>query len=197
MNIADKILNRARGHGKGWVFTPRHLDDIGSRAAIDQALHRLTQQGCIRRIARGVYDLPAIHPIFGPLTPNPDTVAKAVAEASGHKLQVTPARAANLLGVSTQVPAKPLYLTDGRSRKVKVGNQILYLKHASDRMMLGTGRPAGIAYQAIRSLKDSDHQDRAVQHLNTNLALSVKNDLKRLAPKAPPALKSLIADVAV
>lgn len=195
MNLADKILDRARRHGKGWVFTPSHLLDLGSRAAIDQALHRLVQQGSIRRVAWGVYDLPAAHPVLGPLTPNPDAVAKAVAESSGHKLQITPAHAANLLGVSTQVPAKLVYLTDGSSRKVKFGNQVLQFKHASPRAMLGTGRLSGVVLQALQAVKSSDYRDQAIRHLRDSLDPSVKSDLKRLAPKAPPALQPLIAAV--
>ncbi|MGA2436093.1 MAG: DUF6088 family protein [Bryobacteraceae bacterium] len=197
MNLADKILNRARGHGRDWVFTPRHLADLGSRAAIDQALHRLVQQGSVQRAARGVYCVPAVHPVLGPLSPSPDAVAKAVAEASGYKLQVTPARAANLFGLSTQVPAKLTYLTDGRSRKLRIGSQVVQFKHASPRTLLGTGRPAGVAYQALRAVRDSSHRDQAVRQLHGLLDSSTKSELKRLAPKAPASLQSLIAEVAV
>lgn len=122
---------------KTGFLTPRHLLVLGNRAAIDQALHRLVHQGVVRRVARGLYDIPIDHPTLGQLTPSADAVAKAVAESSGHQLQITPARAANLLGLSTQVPARLVYLTDGSSRQLKIGNQILQLKHASRRTMLG------------------------------------------------------------
>ena len=132
-NLARRILSYAKSRGKGWVFTPKHLLALSNRAAIDQSLHRLVQQGLIRRIARGIYDIPVVHPTFGPLSPTADAIAKAVADASGYTLQVSPARAANLLGLSTQVPAKLVYLTDGSSRQLKVGNQVLQLRHASRR----------------------------------------------------------------
>lgn len=196
MNMADKILNRARGHGKGWVFAPAQLLDLGTRAAVDQALHRLARQGSLRRLARGLYDLPAMHPVLGLLAPNPDHVAQAVAESSGERLQITPAHAANLLGVSTQVPAKLVYLTDGRSRKLKVGSQVLQFKHASPRTMLGTGRPAGVAYQALRAVRHSSQRDAAVRQLRDSLDASVKKDLQRLAAKAPSALQPLIEAIA-
>lgn len=196
-NLADKILSYAKTRGKGWVFTPKHLLALSNRAAIDQSLHRLVQQGLIRRIARGIYDIPVVHPTFGPLSPNADAIAKAVADSSGYKLQVSPARAANLLGLSTQVPAKLVYLTDGSSRQLKVGNQVLQLRHASRRTLLGAGRPAGIAYQALRSVRNSNDPDRALSHLHKSLDPSVKRDLKRLAPRAPASIKPLIAALSV
>ena len=196
-NLADRVLGYAKSRGKGWVFTPKHLLALSNRAAIDQSLHRLVQQGLIRRIARGIYDIPVVHPTFGQLSPNADAIVKAVADASGSQLQVSPARAANLLGLSTQVPAKLVYLTDGSSRQLKVGNQVLQLKHASRKMLLGAGRPAGVAYQALRSVRNSDNPDRALLHLHRNLDASVKKDLKRLAADAPASIRPLIAAVSV
>ena len=137
--IANKILARAKRHGAGWVFSAKHLTDLGDRAAIDQALSRLAKDGGIRRLARGLYDWPRIHPVLGPLSPNLDAVAAAAAEQAGHRLQISPARAANVFGLSSQVPAKAVYLTDGSSRRIKIGNQVVYLKHAGPRALLGAG----------------------------------------------------------
>ena len=80
-NLADKIFSYAKNRGRGWVFTPKHLLVLSNRAAIDQSLHRLVQQGLIRRIARGIYDIPVVHPTFGQLSPNADDIVKAVADA--------------------------------------------------------------------------------------------------------------------
>ena len=60
------------------MFTPTQFLDLGSRAAVDQALSRLAQAGTIRRLALGVYDYPKRHPMLGPLSPSADTVAKAL-----------------------------------------------------------------------------------------------------------------------
>ena len=140
ITVADKILARAKRHGAGWVFSAKHMSDVGTRAATDQALGRLVRDGIVRRLARGLYDLPQVHPVLGLLSPNPDAVAAAAAEQVGHRLQISPARAANALGLSSQVPAKMVYLTDGSSRKIKVGQQVIYLKHAGPRALLEIGR---------------------------------------------------------
>ena len=55
-NIDNKIRNRIYGHGKGWVFTPAHFSDLGSRDAVASALKRYRQSGLIRQLARGFYD---------------------------------------------------------------------------------------------------------------------------------------------
>jgi len=119
-DLALKVLKRAKASGAGSALTPKAFADLGNRAAVDQALSRLTKAGKIRRISRGVYDIPKNHPTLGPLSPDPDAVARAIADQSGYRLQPTPARAANALGLSSQVPAQIVYLIDGSSRKIKV-----------------------------------------------------------------------------
>jgi hypothetical protein len=99
-DLTLKVLKRAKAAGPGSALTPRVFDDLGNRAAVDQALSRLTKAGKIRRISRGVYDVPRHHPTLGPLSPDPDAVARAIADQSGYRLQPTPARAANALGLS-------------------------------------------------------------------------------------------------
>src|SRR6266852_8218540 len=125
-DLTLKVLKRAKAAGS--ALTPKAFDDLGNRAAVDQALSRLTKAGKIRRISRGVYDIPNTHPTLGPLPPDPDAVARAIATQAGYRLQPTPARAANVLGLSSQVPAQIVYLIDGSSRKITVGNQIIHFQ---------------------------------------------------------------------
>jgi predicted transcriptional regulator of viral defense system len=62
-------LKRARTSGRGGVFTPSDFLDMAGRAAVDQALSRLAKGGRLRRLARGLYDFPKVHPKLGPLSP--------------------------------------------------------------------------------------------------------------------------------
>ena len=190
--IADKILARAKRRGASWVFSAKHQSGLGTRAAIDQALSRLVKDGKIRRLARGLYDLPQIHPVLGPLSPNPDAIATAATEHVGHRLQISPARAANALGLSSQVPAKMVYLTDGSSRKIKIGQQVIYLKHAGPRALLGAGTKAGIALQALRAVGKDHVSDGVVRHLRDNLPPDAKVGLRKLMNKAPQWTGSVI-----
>src|ERR1700720_4939874 len=115
-DLTLKVLKRAKAADAGSALTPKAFADLGNRAAVDQALNRLTKAGKIRRISRGVYDIPKTHPTLGPLSPDPDVVARAIAAQAGYRLQPTPAGAANVLGLSSQV----VYLIDGSSRKITV-----------------------------------------------------------------------------
>jgi hypothetical protein len=130
MNISNTILRRIRGKKRGWVFTAKDFIDIASRNNIDVTLHRLVAKGIIRKISIGIFDFPIIHPKLGEIAPNPDALAKVVAQKKGGTLHLSGASAANQLGVDTQVPAKPTYLTSGPSAKRKIGHYTIALKHS-------------------------------------------------------------------
>jgi len=99
------------------VFTPRNFLAFGTRRAVDRALARLTQDKTIRRLAQGLYDYPRVHKKLGILAPNPDDVTAVLAAKTGSRVQISGARAANLLGLTDQVPAQLVYLTDGAAHR--------------------------------------------------------------------------------
>jgi hypothetical protein len=169
--------------------------DFGNRAAVDQSLSRLAKAGKIRRISRGVYDIPKTHPTLGTLSPDPDAIARSIAAHAGYRLQPTPAHAANVLGLSSQVPAQIVYLIDGSSRKIKVGNQIIHFKHAGPRALLGAGTAAGVALQAMRAFGPDNLTAGIIQRLRRNLPSDAKTGLKDLAHYAPHWMTSAIDEV--
>src|SRR6266702_4425510 len=183
-DLTLKVLRRIKAANPGAAFTPKAFGDLGNRAAVDQALSRLTKAGKIRRISRGVYDIPKTHPTLGPLSPDPDAVARAIAAQAGYRLQPTRARAANVLGLSSQVPSQIVYLIDGNSRKITVGHQIIYFKHAGPRALLGAGTPAGVALQAIRAFGPDHLTAGVIRQLRRSLPSDAKTGLKKLAHHA-------------
>jgi Family of unknown function (DUF6088) len=146
------VVNQAAAAAPGDVFTPRDFLHLGNRAAVDQSLSRVARTGTLRRLCRGLYDKPRVHPTLGLLSPVPDTIAAALARETGSQWQVSAARAANMLGLSQQVPAQLVYLTDGPARRVKVGHQVVVLKHTARKNMAGAGSQAGLVVQALRYL---------------------------------------------
>ena len=86
-SIDSLILARIHGRGRGSVFVPGDFLDLGSREAVDLALHRFARKGTIRRLARGVHDFPKEHPVLGLLSPSADTVARALAGRDRTRLQ--------------------------------------------------------------------------------------------------------------
>ena len=180
-----KLGKRIFGSGRGLVFTPNHFLDLGSRDAVDQALSRLTARGTIRRLARGLYDYPKMHDVLGPLLPSPDTIAKAIATRDAARLQPAGAYAANLLGLSQQVPATIVFLTDGLTRTVQIGAMTITLRRTTPRNMATAGRLSGLLIQALRNLGQPNVTSDVVQHLRRTLPASERQAVLRDIKLAP------------
>jgi Family of unknown function (DUF6088) len=191
------ILKRIGAKHRGWVFTPRQFRNLGTRAAVDQALFRLEKSGRIRRLARGIYEFPKTHPQIGILSPTPEAIAEALAERTGSRIMVSGATAANQLGLSTQVPMKNLFLTEGPSRTVRVGNQTISLKHVAPSKMIGAGSEAGTVIQAIRSFGSEGVTEIHAEALANRLSRPVKEQVKRLAINAPAWSQSILNQISM
>jgi hypothetical protein len=194
-SVPDRVMKRVRASGRGSVFTPQDFLDVAARAAVDQALSRLAKAGQLRRLARGLYDFPKLHPKLGPLTPAADDVAKALARETGSHLQISGARAANALGLSTQVAAQSTYLTDGPSRRVVLGKRVVDLRHASPKHLIAPGSPAGTVVQALRHLGHARAAD-VVQIASRQLSVNDKKVLARSAFQAPAWMRTTLLSIA-
>ena len=195
-NIDSKVVSRIYGHGRGWVFTPNHFKDLGSRDAVASALKRHKQSGLIRQLARGVYDYPKIDPELGLLEPSTDDIAQALAGRDATRLQPSGAYAANLLGLSTQVPTKIVYLTDGRSRMVQIGKRQITLKQTTPRNMATAGRISGLVIQALRHLGSRDVDAATIEAVKKRLSASDRKRLLADIRHAPAWIADIIRKVA-
>ncbi len=195
ISVPDRIMKRARAAGRGGVFTPTDFLDVAARATIDQALSRLVKNGKLRRLARGLYDFPKMHPQLGPLSPAPDDVAQALARETGSQVQIAGARAANALGLSTQVPAKSSYLTDGPSRRVVLGKRVVDLRHASPKHLIAPGSAAGTVVQALRHVGAVRAADVA-RIASRRLSASDKKTLASNAVQAPAWMRPTLFSIA-
>jgi hypothetical protein len=155
-------------------------------------LRRLVDARKIRHLGRGLYDYPVTHPKLGALTPTPDDVAQAIARGTGETLVHTGARAANLLRLSTQVPARPVYLTSGTSRTVRVGNTSIQLKHAAPSRLLGGDTIPGLVLRALWHLVPHGIDDDVVAHLQGTLSQADRKSLANLRTQAPGWMQPVI-----
>lgn len=193
----DAAIRAALGaSAAGKVFSPIDFLHLGSRAAVDKVLSRLTATGEIRRVARGLYDVPRTHAVLGPLLPSVDDIARAIAGKGSLRLQPSGAYAANLLGLTEQVPMKLAFLTDGASRTVHIGNQSILLKHTTPRNMATAGRISGLVIQALRHLKQEHVDDLAIATLRSRLTAEDKAVLLADAPLAPLWIGDVMRQIA-
>lgn len=195
-SIDSRLLASIHSRGRGSVFVPADFLDLGSREAIDIALHRLARKGTIRRLARGVYDFPKQHPVLGLLSPSAEAVARALAGRDRTRLQPAGAYAANALGLSEQVPAKAVFLTDGPSRTVKIGPTTIQLRRTTARNMAAAGRLSGLLIQALRELGEEHLTTERRQHLKRTLPADKRRELLKDLRLAPAWMHPIFRELA-
>lgn len=161
-NITDAILKKIYAKGRGWVFTSADFRDIGSRAMVGRALARLANKGTIRRLELGIYDYPRKSKKLGILAPSADNLAQAIASKTGRKIFPSGAMAANILGLSTQVPARPTYLTNGPSRTVIIAGRTIVFKHAKLAILNDGSDNANFVLQALYYLGRDNIDDHMI-----------------------------------
>ena len=189
----DTMLRTIRAKGRGAVFTPNDFWKLGTRAAIDQGLNRLEKRGVIRRLARGVYDYPRTNHELGIFAyPPVEKIAKAITQSQGARIQVSGAYAANILGFSTQVPARIVYLTDGYSKQIKLGKQSLIFRRASPKAMKNAGKLSGTVIQALKYLGQKAVTPIVVRQLRQVIKSNSKELIQKELQFAPAWIKKIV-----
>lgn len=160
--IDKKILSMVYGHGRGWAFTKIDFVAEFDEINIHQALSSLARAGTIRRVCRGVYDYPRYSELLGQaLSPDIDQVAQALARKFNWRIQPSGDAALNLLGLSTQVPGRWVYLSDGPSRQYQIGKHTLAFKKSALKDAGFKYRESALVVQALKAL-GKEHVDRTV-----------------------------------
>jgi len=127
--IEKQVISRIYGTGRGWAFSAKDFSDLGRS---DMALLRLAEKSTIRRVIRGIYDYPRYSDLLEQeMGPDIHQVAKALARKSGWRIQASGAAAANLIGLSTQIPSQYIYQSDGPDRAYAIDNTDLQFKHSA------------------------------------------------------------------
>jgi hypothetical protein len=197
VKVSHAIIYRIRGMGRGSAFTSGEFGDLGSRNAIDKALSRLQQEKVVRRLKPGLYDYPRTNKkLGGRLSPELDQVAKAIARKNGLRIQVTGAQAANLLGLSTQVPAKAVYLTDGPARKIKIDNREIVFRHVEPKRIRMSNSRSGMVLEALKDFGHEGIPDGVLVKLRRELSAREKQRLAKDAAKAPLWLRDVVLQIA-
>jgi hypothetical protein len=169
---------------------------MGSTAAIESTLRRLRHEGVIRLLARGLYDYPVKHPVLGTVAPSADAVARALVGRDAIRLQPSGAYAANVLGLSEQVPSRIVFLTDGPSRKVKLGKQEIILKRTVPRNLAAAGRKSGTLIQTLRYLGEDQVDNKVRSILLRQITEEDRPALRRDLRHAPAWIADLLRPLA-
>ena len=147
-SLPQIIEKRASDLPEGALLHPKALLHLGNRAAIDQALSRLARSGRLLRVSQGVYARP-VETRFGSRPPAIDKVVASLSALWGETITPSGGAEANALGLTTQVPARSIYLTSGPNRQLKFGRVTVELRHAPRWQLVAPHRPAGSAVRAL------------------------------------------------
>jgi hypothetical protein len=176
-------------------ITAKELEGVAKPAAARQALARLAKTGKLRRIRPGLYERPRFHPIIGQSTSSSMAVAEAVMNARNAPWQVSGAYAANLLGLSEQVPGQLVIKTTASVPPVNLGRTQIKFQRVAPSSLIGAGSPAGTVIQAVRHLGPSGLEPAVKERLIRNLEPKTKRELQKLAPKLPQWMQPLIREI--
>lgn len=196
ISVDRQVIRRVAGSARSASFTAFDFAGLGKPEAVRQALRRLVARGELARARRGLYFKPRAHPIVG--TTGPDTLAaiRKLMERSAAEWQFSGAAAANLLGLSEQVPSRWVVVTSGNPRKVRIGKTGVEFRHAAPRNLLGGDRPAGLVFQALRYLGARGVTPARISHLRGRLDKKAKKELADLCPLMPrwmqPAVQQIV-----
>lgn len=172
-SIENKIYRRICGNSRGWTFSNNDFSDLGRPGSIDIALHRLHKSGKIRRVCRGIYDYPKYSDLLGLwLSPDIDRTAHALSRRSGWRIQPSGNTALNLLGISTQIPARFVYLSNGPNRMYRIGDIDLTFRKTSLKEAALRYRESALLVQAIKALTSQNNIDEFINLARRRFSLS-------------------------
>ena len=152
ITIDDQIIAKIKKARRGSLFFIDDFLNFGSAKAVGKALERLVQRDELTRVAKGMYARLKTHAIFGKIQPSIEDVAMAIAKRDKARIVPTGVFALNTLGLSTQVPLKIVYLTDGAARTIKVGQQTIKFKKSSPKNLSAIGQISKLVIQALKEI---------------------------------------------
>lgn len=192
----NKILATLKRRELGWAFSQADFVGLGSREAIDKALIRLTNKSAIRRVIRGIYDSPRRSELLDkPMGPDIHQVALALARKFNWRIQPGGAAALNLIGLSTQVPGRYLYQSDGPDREYPIGKTTLTFKHHALKEAGFGHDESGIIVQALKALGEQRITDETIERIRAWLPAgkraAVLKDTRRVTGWVYAAIKRI------
>lgn len=190
--IADKLVELV-GARRGVPVSIQELLSAGPRPAVDQALSRLVRQGRVLRVGHGLYAWPRMSKLLNqPMTPSPYKLAHVWAKKNGLRIIPHGAYAANLLGLSTQVPAKIIYYTNGRTRTLKLGPFSIKFLNRGPKTMDVRGRISPLVFQALRYMGKDGIAPQAISRLTSLIPRKDKAELRRNLRLASSWMKPIL-----
>ena len=191
------MVSRIYGQKRGWAFSKNDFMDLGGDDLVRKGLSSLASRGTIRRVLRGLYDYPRFSTLLKEsMGPDLDQVARALARRSGWRIQPSENTALNLLGLSTQVPARAVYLSDGPSKTYEIGNRQLIFKKRALKESGFKHRESALVVQALKALGKERIDPGVRDKLAEAIPATTWKKMVRDAKTAPAWVHEIIRTIA-
>lgn len=196
MTVESNIIAKMKRSPKGRAFIATDFLEGHSYVAVKKALTRLVQRGDIRRIRRGVYDIAPYSTFLKEEIP-PSAKEFAQAKARNFRWTISPSGqyALNLLGLSTQVPAKIVYASTGPYRRYIVGNRVIEFRHKALRELESMSSMSVLVVAALKALGNGNVTDRHIALLKQRLDAKEKNNLREETYHCPKWMYEIIRKI--
>jgi len=185
-SLEIQILTKVKKAGRGSLFFADNFTTRGSKKNIAKTLERLVKSGKIHRVAPGIYVRPIEDKVLGPVFPDIEEIAKAVAKRDKARIVPTGIYALYKLGLTTQVPLNAVYYTNASARKIQIGKQTITFKRASAKNLSAIGDISKLAIQALRSIGKNkvtaDEVNKITMLLKKEKPFHLHHDIK-IAPE--------------
>jgi hypothetical protein len=190
--VENNIANELKLLPQGSVFFVDDFLDFGNPESVKKALLRLKEKEILVRLAHGIYLYPKIDKEFGVLFPSTEDIAKAIARRDKARIVLTGVQALNKLGLSTQVPMKVVYLTDGATRNIKVGKRTITFKNTSPKNLLAKGEISSLVIQALKTIGQSKVDENTISKIQTLLQKEKVENIINDAKLAPAWINKIL-----
>lgn len=152
MRAVESIKQYISNIPEGVPFAANALRGFAATDNIRQILTRLVKSGEINRVARGIFIKPKCTSTYGIQLASATEVAKMIAESTGETIIPHGSEAARQLQLTTQVPMRPVFYTNGNTRTLKISNRSVKLKHVNPSKLIAPGSAGGLIISALAYL---------------------------------------------
>jgi hypothetical protein len=194
-SIQDQIEKQISSQSRGKLFFPSQFDRFGSDEAVRQSLVRLQKKGLLVRLAHGIYLYPKKDKVVGTVLPSTDELAEAIARRDKARIVPTGSLALNKLGLSTQVPMKSVYLTDGAARSITIGKRVLKFKRTVPKNLAVKGKISSLVIQALREIGETNLTPPQIITIMKHLKQESPQLIRHDAALAPAWIKKIMLEV--
>lgn len=178
------------------VFYASMFLDLGNYKAISKSLERLVDKKEIRRISRGLYDKPTFNKKFNSYPSiNIEKVALTIANEFNWNICPSPNNSLNILGLSTQVPSKYVYISDGPYRSYNINGTIIDFKHSNNKEISNYSYKTLIIIQALKVIGRNNVSNKDIEIIRNNLTKKEANILLKEGIKTNIWIYEIIKEI--